>query len=370
MNNVVAPPGPRRGASRDARRRQARARRTRLVLVAGIVAVALAVVAAWFTLRPVVSSMFADNDYPGPGSGSVQVTVPEGASGSTIGQVLRDAGVVKSAGAFVSAAADNAKAAGIQPGSYDMKKEMSAAGALEILVDPANRVVLNKVVVKEGQRVSDVLPEAAKVTGIPIADLQAAAKDPAAIGLPAQAGGLVEGWLFPATYETDPKTTAASLLGQMVAKTVAELTELNVPTTKWHDVIVEASLVEAERGANPEDAGKIARVLDNRMAAKRPLQLDTTVNYVLNRRKVAVSTAETQIDSPYNTYRVTGLPKGAISNPGLVAIKAVLDPTPGPWLYFVAVNPDTGETKYATTEAEFWKLTEELNAWLKQHPGR
>lgn len=366
---MPVPPGERRSVRAAERRRRTRSRRSRwsVVVIAGIVLGAAAL--AWFTIRPLVGSFFEEDDYPGPGSGRVTVTIPQGASGTAIGKVLRDAGVVKSANAFIDVASKDTRSAGIRPGVYAMRKEMSASGALGLLLDPASRIV-RTTTVKEGQRLTEIVDTLVAETGIAKADFQAALKQPAELGLPAQAKGRVEGWLFPATYEVSPQTTAVSLLSEMVERTTAELTQLGVAPARWNAVVIEASLIEAERGTDPADAAKIARVFANRIAKGWPLQLDTTVNYALNRRRVAVATKETQVDSPYNTYRVKGLPIGAICSPGAVAMKAVLEPADGPWMYFVAVNPDTGETKYAVTEQEFFALQAELNKWLAANPGR
>ena len=71
--------------------------------------------------------------------------------------------------------------------------------------------------------------------------------------------------------------------------------------------------------------------------------------------------------SPYNTYAHAGLPPGAISNPGEAALKAVLNPTPGTWLFFVTVNPDTGETKFAETAEQHEAYRREFQSWLRTH---
>ncbi len=350
------------------RRSQVRTRRTWIVVLASVAVLVLATTVAWTALRPLISSFTEDNDFAGPGTGEVTVVVPDGATGTAIGQVLKEAGVVKSVDAFVGATAKDTRAASIQPGEYTLREQMSAAGALEVLIDPTNRQVA-RVTIREGLRAADILPAIAAATSIPLADLEAVAKDPTGIGLPDEADGRLEGWLFPATYETSGSTTAVDLLGRMVRRTEQELTNLGVPRAEWEATIIEASLVEAERG-NDEDAAKIARVLDNRIAQDMPLQLDATVNYALNRYKIAVSIAETKVDSPYNTYTRTGLPVGPICSPGRVAIQAVRNPAEGDWLYFVSVNPDSGETKFATTQEEFLLLKAELNKWLAANPGR
>jgi UPF0755 protein len=111
-------------------------------------------------------------------------------------------------------------------------------------------------------------------------------------------------------------------------------------------------------------------VLHNRLSKGVKLQLDTTVHYATKNFKVATSLKDTQVKSSYNTYLVPGLPSGAIGNPGHTAIEAALNPATGPWLYFVAVNPDTGATEYAKTPAEFAVIKAKYDAWAKVNPGK
>jgi UPF0755 protein len=115
--------------------------------------------------------------------------------------------------------------------------------------------------------------------------------------------------------------------------------------------------------------GKVARVLNNRLATSMPLQLDTTVNYATGKTGLTTSDEDRANPSPYNTYVHPGLPPGPISNPGEEALKAVLSPTPGPWLFFVVVNPDTGETRFAVTPQEHEQNVKLFQAWLRAHPN-
>lgn len=370
MSETGAPPGTGRRDARESqrRRRRVRARRTWLSVLLGVGILLVASALAWTAIRPLVASLTEANDYPGPGAGQVSVTIPDGATGTEIAQVLKDAGVVKSIDAFVTTASGDSRASGIQPGDYLLRREMSAAGALDVLADPANRQVA-RVTIREGLRADAILQTVAEETAISAEDLAAAADAPGELGLPAEADGDLEGWLFPATYEVSGSTTATALLSRMVARTVQELTDLGVQRASWQRTIIAASLVEAERSSD-EDAPKVARVVQNRLERDMPLQMDSTINYALDRYKIGVSIEDTKIDSPYNTYQRKGLPVGPICSPGAASIKAVLAPADGDWLYFVTVNPDTGETKFATTEAEFFEIKAELDAWLAANPGR
>jgi UPF0755 protein len=356
----------RRSARAAERRRKRRRRRTWVSVLIGLAVIGAAVSVAYLAIRPVIASLTESKDYPGPGTGSVSVTVKSGTITDT-GKTLLDAGVIKTVQAFKDIAAQDTRAATIQPGVYLLRQQMSAAGALDVLANPANRQATT-VTVKEGLRLGEVLDTLARTGKVTRADLDAAVKNPASIGLPAEAKGSVEGWLFPATYEVTPNTTATSLLSEMVTKAATELTDLGLPRTKWLPTLTMASLVQAESGSDA-DSPKIARVLHNRLDKGMKLQLDTTVNFALNRYRVYVSDKETTTVSPYNTYQHVGLPPGPIDSPGVASLKAVLGPTPGPWMYFLATDPTNGITEYAVTEGEFGKLVAKLRAWQKAHPN-
>jgi len=364
-----SPQGPRRRSQRAAeKRRKKRRRRTWVTVLVILAVIGVATTGAWFAIRPMIASLNQPDDYPGPGTGSILVRIPAGATGSDIATLLQGKDVVKTAKAYLNAAADNPASANIQPGTYAMRLHMTGAAAVQALVDPAARLV-KKVTIPEGARLKDILAKISSDTGLKAADLQAAAKDPTAIDLPADAKGNLEGYLFPSTYEVEPDTSAEDLLRQMVDNTLAQLEELGVPAKNYHGVLTLASIVQAE-GRHPEDFGKIARVLDNRLAKNWKLQLDTTLHYVTGKFTVATSAADTKNPSPYNTYMHPGLPPGPIGSPGKAALEAALKPTPGPWMYFVATNPSAGTTEFAVTEQQFAKLKAKYDAWQRAHPGQ
>lgn len=350
------------------KRRRRRRRRTWLVLLVSLLVVGGAVGGSWLGLKPVIASLTAPNDWTGPGTGEVVIRIKPGTSGSGMGIVLAEAGVVKTAKAFASAYRNDPRGQSIQPGSYRLRAHMSAKAALGLLLDPAARLTV-KVVIPEGKRATQILDLVSRQTGLSRAALDAAAKDTATIGLPAEAKGALEGYLFPATYMFGPGTPATEILRQMIAQEQATMNRLGVPADRQRSVLTEASLVQAEAG-RIEDMPKIARVLQNRIAKGINLELDTTVHYATGRFTLTTTDKDTQIDSPYNTYRVKGLPAGPIDSPGAEAIQAVLTPAEGPWLYFTTVNPDTGETEFATTLAEKGAMDAKFRAWQKLHPGQ
>ena len=332
-----------------------------VVLAALVVGIVVGGRVLWNTINPVAE------DYSGSGTGSVDVRVEEGDSLRAIAGTLVDADVIASGEPFEDAAEANPAATGIQPGVYSMRLQMSGQAALDLLLDPASRQ-LSKVTVPEGLTSAQVLQRLADQTGLPLADLQAAAADPAALGLPAYANGMLEGFLFPATYDIEPDDTATTVLSEMVAEAVQALDELQVPEDQRLTVVTKASIVQAEAGS-VEDMGKVARVLENRLSDGMPLQLDTTVNYANGKAGITTTNEDRQNSSPYNTYLHPGLPPGAISNPGEEALRAVLAPTPGEWRFFVVVDPDTGDTRFAVTAAEHQQNVLLFQQWLRDHPG-
>jgi UPF0755 protein len=336
-----------------------------IVVALGVLGGGLAV--AYTYLRPVIAGVFEANDYPGPGSGEVEFKVEQGDSGLAIAEGLVKADVVKSSKAYLDAAKNDPKSTGIQPGTYELKKQMSAKDALAVLVDPKHRITTD-VTIREGLWASEVYDTLSQQTGVPVSDYEKAAKDGAALGLPESAKGNVEGYLFPAVYSFEPGSTAQDQLKAMVAQSVKRLDALGVEPAQMEQVVIVASLVEAE-ARREEDRPKVARVIENRLAKKMPLQLDSTVNYAVGKHGITTTDEDRASKSPYNTYVRLGLPPGPIGNPGESAIRAAVNPAEGSWLFFVTVNPETGETKFATTYAEHQEYVLEFQAWCQAHKG-
>lgn len=352
--------------ARRARRARERNRGVRrfVVLFVALGLVAAAGYLGYAALRPMFSGTVEATDYPGPGGEPVLFTVADGDSGRAIASKLEKAGVVKTAQAFVDAVNADSRAGGIQPGDYPLKTQMRAVDALAVLVDPKNRQS-QKVVIREGLWASEVYAALSKATGAPVAAYEAAAKDTAAIGLPADANGNVEGYLFPATYEFTAKDSPTTQLRAMISKTRVQLTKLGQDPENSQRTLIVASIIEAE-ARRDEDRAKVSRVVANRLAKPMRLQLDSTVSYGAKKRAITTTDAERADPNPWNTYARDGLPAGPIGNPGLSAIEAALAPADGPWLFFVAVNPETGETKFAVTATEHDALVAEFQGWCNR----
>lgn len=353
-------PPPTTRAERRSREPRDRSGRTRLAVLLGVVLIVAALVFAFGALTPMVSSFFSRNDYAGPGTGTVEYTVEEGATGSQIAAGLAKLDVIKTQSSFIEAANGNPSASNsIQPGTYQLKKQMSAGEALAILGDPNARVSTG-ITIPEGKWASEIYATLAKSTGHKVADYEKAAntvKLPNGITAPDQAKYRLEGWLFPKTYNFSKQDSPKSQLQRMVDETTQELTDLKVPRAKWERTLTLASIVEGE-SSGKVDRGKVARVVENRLVDQTGLingrlQMDSTIHYIMQKRgNVETTDAERAQPDPYNTYLNTGLPPGPINNPGVAAIEAAVSPDPGSWLYFVTIDSNTGETLFASTFEE------------------
>jgi len=355
-------------------RRQRKRRRhwlTSLVIVVTLAAVGVLGYKAIGIMRDASAQATHAEDYKGEGEGEVTVTIPEGASGVDIGDILQSKGVVASGKAFTNAAKNNPKGNTIQPGTYKLKKKMSASSALQALLDPESKGD-HTLTIPAGVTKQIVKDRLKKVGNFTDEQIEAAYADTAGIGLPAEAGGNVEGWLAPGTYDVAENATPKDLIKKMVSKTVTQLKELKVPKEDYQKVLTKASIVERE--VNSERYyGQAARVIENRLAQTDGethglLQMDSTVQYGLGRYGGIPSEAETQdANNAYNTYVHKGLPPGPIGSPGEAAIKAVINPPAGSWLYFVTVNLETGETLFASTNDEQKANTKKLNDYCNKN---
>ncbi|MBO0610129.1 endolytic transglycosylase MltG [Myceligenerans salitolerans] len=353
---------PRDHRSRRLRRRRRRGRSIVVLLVTfGLVAGAGYLVWEQKDMLLSFENPIEAKDYPGPGNEDVTVEIPEGATGFDMAELLYDAGVVASKDAFVKAFGENPDAGGIRPGTRDMLTEMKASDAVALLAK--NEMAHLAVTIPEGFTVAQTVERFASVTGIPAADFTKALDRPRSFGLPKQAGGNAEGWLYPQTYPVNPEEeTAADVLARMVRNTVEQLDDRGIPPRDRQDVLIKASLVERE-GMIAEDRPKIARAIENRLEDDMKLQIDASLAYGLDKPGIELTTADKAADTPFNLERHVGLPPTPIANPSAESIDAVLSPAEGAWKFWVTVNLDTGETKFSETYAEHQRYVAELREW-------
>lgn len=367
-------------------RRRGRKRRNLPGCLAVLIALAVIVGGGYFAITwgidKIQDQFESAADYDGPGRGKVTFEVVSGDNAAAIGRRLKDAGVVASVEAFTAAANGNPDWDKLQPGFFQLQKEMAAADAVEVLVDPGN-MVKDTITIPEGLRAVDTIAILAENSDFSQAQFQKVLDNPGKLGLPEYAGGNAEGYLFPATYDFGPDATPTSMLATMVDRweQAAEEADLESAAAELgytpQELMIVASLVEAEgRG---DDMPKVARVIYNRIEnpdngiTNGLLQVDAAVNYALDRPGIARLTEdeiESVADSPYNTYRQVGLPPTPIENPGDAAIEAAANPADGDWLFYVTVNLRTGETKFTASYDEFLGFRQELDEYCATQSDR
>lgn len=225
-------------------------------------------------------------------------------------------------------------------------------------------------VIPEGWRAGQIYEAVDKALALPVGSTKKSLAK-SNLKLPNDAEGNPEGYLFPATYPLEKKATPQSLLSFMVntankkfnGAPVAAGAQRNAMNV--YQAVTIASIVQAE-AASKADMGKVARVVFNRLERGMPLQMDSTINYALNRATLKTSAKDTRVDSPYNSYQRMGLPPTPIDNPGEDAMRAAINPTPGDWLYFVTVKP--GDTRFTANYEEHKRNVAEFNATRKSSP--
>lgn len=356
---------------RSARKKKKGAKRLRTAIIL-LVGLGLATAAGMWAV-PLVKDLFdtAPDDYPGPGAGEVIIEISSGSSGGDIADLLVDGGVVASREAALNALNSNVESSRIQAGAYSMLKEMNSEEAVAWLLLPSKRVEVS-ITVPEGFTYWQVYDRMVEIFGFDLDEVKEAAADTDALGLPAEAGGEIEGWLAPDTYMFMPSATPTDVLKRMVSQTVSNLNAAEVPADKWEETLNAASIVEKE--GLPEFFGEVARVISNRITLENTgvnglLQMDSTVNYGLGINGGVPTREQIEEDTPWNTYIHPGLPKTPIGAPRLAAIQAVIDPPEGPWLYFVTVDLCTGETLFEEDYKKHQQNIELLREWREENPG-
>jgi UPF0755 protein len=338
--------------------RKKRRRRGRVAILASLMVFVLILAAGGAVGYHYYRQYIAPPDFPGPGTGSVQVQIKPGDTAAAVGQRLATLGVVASARAFFNAAKDSPRGNTLEPGTYQVHKHMKASLALALLLKPSSRVQVT-VPIPEGFKLSQIIARLGQATGN-LKGYQQAIAHPASLGLPAYAHGNPEGYLFPATYEIQPKTPPVNVLRMMVQKFRDEAVSIDLKGAAAHGhesqgaVITVASLIEAE-GKLAGDYPRIAEVIYNRLNAVPPmkLQLDTTVLYAMDRAGKSSAPFSTTFPSPYNTYLHANLPPGPINSPGAAAINAALHPDHGSFLFFLTINSATGKTLFFSDHQSF-----------------
>ncbi|HVR77410.1 MAG TPA: endolytic transglycosylase MltG [Acidimicrobiia bacterium] len=331
----------------------------KVVSVIGLVVVAgVAIVGGGSYLGRWVGSTFSSDDPTGapsvvPGL-DVTVEIPAGSTAKDIGAILAAQGVVRSALEFEVAVRNTEAASRLQAGTYGLETLMDPSEVVAVLVvGPVADTY--RVTVIEGLRVSEILTRLSEVSGQPYAEFEQALLegevDTSLRQMPAEPDlAEWEGLLFPDTYEFTRSAAPASIL-QRLASTM----EQRVDSIDWsvleangyspYDGLIIASLIETEVLLD-EERPTVSSVVHNRLALGMKLDIDATVLYALGTRDI--SQFDRDVDSPYNTYLVNGLPPTPIAGPGRASLEAAAAPAETEFLFYVLSDLE-GHHAFAAT---------------------
>ena len=281
----------------------------------------------------------------------VTVEVSSGSSAKDIATAMEEAGVVL-ARDFQSAVAEQGVASQLQAGTYYLETVMVPEEVVRRLLTGPDEGTGSSIIVYEGHDIRRILDGLAEQTGYPVAEFEAALTGGVVtssllpVELPEGVDALTrwEGLLYPARYEMPEGSTPAEMLVVMAAET-----ERRVATIDWsrlpglgvtqYEALIVASLIQREAGTD-EDRPLIASVIYNRLREGIPLQIDATVVYALGESPGRVLAEHLEIDSPWNTYRIDGLPPTPIGTSQIESIEAAADPADSDFLFYVLVAPD------------------------------
>jgi UPF0755 protein len=284
----------------------------------------------------------------------IPVEIAHGSSPQTIASKLKDRNLIRSEWVFLYVAGRRGALLRMKPGRYYLSQNMTAADIVDRLRrGPADE---RTVTIPEGftlKQIGDALAAKGMVKDraefLRVVKTRSGLRAP----FPMPKTGL-EGYLFPDTYRFSPGAKSQKIAQAMLDTFTKEFynenrSEIERSGHTLHQIVTIASLIEREAQV-PRDRPKIAGVIENRLKRKMRLQIDATIDYALGRHLTRVYYKDLEVKSPYNTYRVVGLPPGPIASPGKASLEAALHPERHDYLYYIAGAG--GAHIFTRTEAE------------------
>jgi UPF0755 protein len=311
----------------------------RTILGLLLVAVVALGVAAYQTIRWAESPAVPPQEHPP----SKVVVIPDGSTFQYVASLLEHERLIKSHSAFVLLGKSQSAERKVRAGEYELNPSMTPAEILSKLLN--GQVLLRPLTIPEGLTITQIADLVSQQGLTDRAEFIRLAKDRTfvtSLGIKAET---LEGYLYPDTYKFPRPVKAREVLAAMVEKLrqmvgpdlLIRMQELKMT---MHEVLTLASIIEKETGSGGERP-EISAVFHNRLKKHIPLQSDPTVIYGLSEFDGNLRKKDLSSPSPYNTYRVQGLPPGPIANPGIQAIRATLYPSDSRSLYFVSRNDGT-----------------------------
>lgn len=318
----------------------------RIVLIFFITIVVVTAAAGFGAYRYVVNAIGPVDEEDDE---EIEVSIPVGSNPSTIAEILEEEEVISSSTMFTYYVRFQNES-GFQAGEYRLSRSMSMDEIIEQLKD--GRVFQDYALsftIPEGLWAEDIFGRVAEETNLEAEELEETARDEEYIEelierysfleegiLDSNIREPLEGYLFPARYDfIEEEVTATEVIEAMLDRTdsVLDNRQASAYDGSYHELLTKASIVEGEAQTD-EERPVISGVIENRLQASMPLQMDPTIAYAHEEHLSRTLNEHLDIDSPYNTYENTGLMPGPINNPGEASMAAVLQPEMHDYLYF------------------------------------
>jgi UPF0755 protein len=285
---------------------------------------------------------------------TITYTIEKGWGDDKIAKDLKSLGLIRSSSFFKLYAIMSLRHSSLHAGKYNLSSKMSAYQIAKKMA--LGDTIKNKLVILEGWDLNDVAEYLEKKNVcsqdefFALADKDYSESFDFLEGKPDSVS--LEGYLFPDTYEVSGTESCGDVINMMLYNFGQKLTpDLREEITKQNksifDVVTMASMLEKEV-RTLDDKKTVSGILWKRLDAGMPLQLDATVNYVTGKSDASVKISDTKLDSPYNTYKYKGLPKGPISNPGIESIAAAIYPAASKYWFYLS----DGITHFSETLAQ------------------
>ncbi|QHW35328.1 endolytic transglycosylase MltG [Paenibacillus rhizovicinus] len=320
---------------------------------------------------------------PTSGGETVQVELKKGASPFQFAEVLEDQGIIRNAFLFKYYLRYKNEGPHFQAGVYELQPGMDKQAIIAKL--NAGEILKAETIrftIPEGftvQQIADKLSEAGygdKAAFLAAADKEQVWPDTDASKNIPKDGKLrhrLEGYMFPETYELPKDSKPEAIIDRMLQELDHKLDglpenweeALTENGINFHQMMTIASLIEREVVVD-EERPIVAGIIYNRLKKGMPLQIDATVQYLLDKQKERLMESDLQVDSPYNTYKIKGLPPGPIASPSLKSIEAALFPTKTDYYYYVTKKDGSHEHLFAETLKQHNQNIAKSNQTAKQ----
>ncbi|MFF2887081.1 endolytic transglycosylase MltG [Paenibacillus sp. NPDC057967] len=313
-----------------------------------------------------------NNLKPTPKGEMKQVTITRGMSANSVADLLEENGIIRNGFVFSYYLKMKDEGAKFQAGTYELQPGMDKTAVIAKL-NAGDTIAAETIrfTIPEGFTVLQIADKLSadglinKDKFLELAETDRAWGDSETVrGLPKsdKLHKRLEGYMFPETYEMKKESTEEDIIIRMLTETDRKLSALpegwqdamEATGRTLHEILTIASLVEREVVVDEERA-LVAGVIYNRIAAPMRLQIDATVQYALDTPKARLSLSDLEINSPYNTYKIDGLPPGPIASPSIASIEAALYPADTKYLFYVTKKDGSQSHLFAETFKEHQK---------------